>query len=217
MKKYKEQILKNSKQANPKTSIGKTIGDVMYLIIIVPLLIITLMVIYQSITKPDKIPDIFGYKLFMILDENMEETLEYGDLTITHNISADELKIGDIVAFRNTANTVTIHKIKEISETEEHSKSFIMKAQKNEADDTRNVKEEKIEGILTKRIPKIGLWIMVFQEPLVTIAVIMIIAIIGLIAYYIAGRLDKKDIEKELYNKEQDNSNAKTEKIKALK
>lgn len=217
MRKYKEQILKNSKQPNSKKSIWETIGDVIYLIIIIPLLIITLMVIYQSITKPDKIPDIFGYKLFMILDENMEETLEYGDLTFTCNISVDKLKIGDIVAFRNATNTVTIHRIEEISETEEHSKIFIMKAKENEAEDTRNVKEEKIEGILTKRIPKIGLWIMVFQEPLVTIAVIMIIAIIGLIAYYIAGRLDKKDIEKELYNKEQDNSNAKTEKIKALK
>lgn len=217
MKKYKEQILKDSKQPNRKKSIGEIIGDAIYLIIIIPLLIITLMVIYQSITKPDKIPDIFGYKLFMILDENMEETLKYGDLTFTHNISIDELKIGDIVAFRNATNTVTIHRIEEISETEEHSKIFIMKAQENEAEDTRNVKEEKIEGILTKRIPKIGLWIMVFQEPLVTLAVIIIIAIIGLIAYYIAGRLDKKDIEKELYIKEQDNSNAKTEKNKALK
>lgn len=217
MKKYKEQILKDSKQPNRKKSIGEIIGDAIYLIIIIPLLIITLMVIYQSITKPDKIPDIFGYKLFMILDENMEETLEYGDLTFTRNISVDKLKIGDIVAFRNATNTVTIHRIKEISETEEHSKIFIMEAKENEAEDTRNVKEEKIEGILTKRIPKIGLWIMVFQEPLVTIAVIMIIAIIGLIAYYIAGRLDKKDIEKELYIKEQDNSNAKTEKNKALK
>lgn len=217
MKKYKEQILKISKQFNRKKSIGETIGDAIYLIIIIPLLIITLMVIYQSITKPDKIPDIFGYKLFMILDENMDETLEYGDLTFTRNISADKLKIGDIVAFRNIANTVTIHRIEEISETEEHSKIFIMKTQENEADDTRNVKEEKIEGILTKRIPKIGLWIMVFQEPLVTLAVIVIIAIIGLIAYCIAARLDKKDKENELKNSKQDNSNVETEKIKALK
>ena len=64
MKKYKEQILKDSQQPNPKKSIGEVIGDVIYLIIIIPLLIITLMVIYQSITKPDKVPDIFGYKLF---------------------------------------------------------------------------------------------------------------------------------------------------------
>lgn len=217
MKKYKEQILKNNEQPNRKKSIGEGIGDVIYLIIIIPLLIITLMIIYQSITKPNKIPEIFGYKLFMILDENMEETLEYGDLTVTHNISIDDLKIGDIVAFRNLANTVTIHRIEEINETEEHSKIFIMKAQENEANDTRNVSEEKIEGILTTRIPKIGLWIMVFQEPLVTLTVIIIISVIGLISYYIAGKLDEKDRKKQIYNNEQDDSNARNEKIKVLK
>lgn len=216
MKKYNEQIKKDIEQRNRKKSSGETIGNIIYLIIIIPLLIITLMVIYQSIAKPDKVPDIFGYKLFMILDENMEETLEYGDLTFVRNISIDELKIGDIVAFRNATNTVTIHRIEEIRETEEHSKIFIMKAQENEAADTRNVKEEKIEGILIKRIPKIGLWILVFQEPLVTLLVIIIILIIGSIAYYIAGKLDEKD-RKKLYSNEQHNSNAKTEKNKVLK
>lgn len=210
MKKYKEQIKKNSEQPNQKNSVLGIIGDIIYLVIIIPLLIITLMLIYQTITRPDKVPDIFGYKLFMILDEKMEETLEYGDLVFTHNISIDELKIGDIVAFRNAANTITIHRIEEINETKEHSKIFTMKAQENETEDTRNVKEEKIEGILIKRIPKIGLWIMVFQEPLVTLLVIIIISIIGLIAYYIAGKLDEKDRKKQLYNNEQDNSDEKT-------
>lgn len=208
MKKYRRTIkyYKQNKQPNRKISVGEIIGDVIYLIVIIPLLIITLMLIYQSITEPDKVPDIFGYKLFMILDENMEETLEYGDLTITRNINTDELKIGDIVAFRNARNTVTIHKIEEINETEEHSKIFIMKAQENEADDTRKAKDEKIEGILIKRIPKIGLWIMVFQKPLVTLLVIIVILIIGLIAYYIAGKLDERDRKKQLYKDEENNN-----------
>lgn len=216
MKKYKEQI-KNSELPNRKKSIADIIGDIIYLIIIIPLLIITLSVIYQSITQPDRIPDIFGYKFFMILDENMEETLEYGDLIITHNINVDELKKGDIVAFRNATNTVTIHKIEKINKTKEHAKVFIMKAQENEAYDTKSVNEEKIEGILTKRIPKIGLWIMIYQEPLVTLIVIVIILIIGLIAYYIAGKLDEKDRKKQLLNNEQEISNENIEEINVLK
>lgn len=213
MKKYKEQIRKSSEQHNQKKSIGEIIGDIIYLIIIIPLLIITLSLTYQSITEPDKVPDIFGYKLFMILDENMEETLEYGDLIITRNINTDELKIGNIVAFRNASNTVTIHKIEEISETEEHSKIFMMKVQENEADDTRNAKEEKIEGILIKRIPKIGLWIMIFQKPLTTLLVIIVILIIGLIAYYIAGKLDERDRKKQLYKDEQNDNKQELNKV----
>lgn len=216
MKRYKEQILRDDNQPNQKKSIGAIMGDVIFLVVLIPLLIITLMLIYQSITEPDKIPDIFGYKLFMILDENMEETLEYGDLIFTYNICADELKIGDIVAFRNAINTVTVHRIEGISEAEDHSKVFAMKAQENETADTRNVKEEKIEGILKRRIPKIGLWIMIFQRPIVTLIVIGTILIIGLIAYCIAGILDENDRRKQLCNNEQeDNSDVKAEEIKS--
>lgn len=217
MKKIKEQT-KNSERVNQKKNIGETIGDAIYLIIIIPLLIITLSVIYQSITKPDEVPDIFGYKLFMILQENMDETLKYGDLTFTRNISTNELKIGDIVAFRNSSNTVELHRIEEIQETTEHSKKFIMKLQEGIIDNENSVDEDKIEGILVTRIPKIGLWLMIFQRPIVVLSVIGVILVIGLIAYIIAAKLDKKDMEKETFDKvEKISKEDKTKKVKALK
>ncbi len=203
MKKYKEQIKENIKLPNRKKSIGETIGDVIYLIIIIPLLIITLMVIFQSITKPNEIPNIFGYKLFIILDGKMEETLKYGDLVFTKNINTDNIKEKNIVAFRNAMNTVTIHKIEKIAKAEDDSKVFIMQTQENETEATKKVNEEKIEGILVKRIPKIGIWIIILQKPLVLLVVIIVILIIGLIAYYIAWRLDVRDSKKELENNEQ--------------
>lgn len=196
MKKYREQIRKSNQQPSKKKNIFDILLDIIYLIFIIPLLIITLMVVYQSIKYPDKVPDIFGYKLFIILDEKMEETLEYGDLIFTYNINVDELKVGNIVAFRNLANTVTVHRIEEITKTEEGSKVFMMKTQENEVFDTKSAKEEKIEGILTKRIPKIGLLIMILQEPLVMLLIIIIISVIGLIAYCIAAKLDERDIKK---------------------
>lgn len=196
MKKYREQIRKSNQQPSRKKNIFDILLDIIYLIFIIPLLIITLMVVYQSIRYPDKVPDIFGYKLFIILDEKMEETLEYGDLIFTYNINVDELKVGNIVAFRNLANTVTVHRIEEITKTEEGSKVFMMKTQENEVFDTKSAKEEKIEGILTKRIPKIGLLIMILQEPLVMLLIIIIISVIGLIAYCIAAKLDERDIKK---------------------
>lgn len=217
MKKIKEQT-KNSERVNQKKNIGETIGDAIYLIIIIPLLIITLSVIYQSITKPDEVPDIFGYKLFMILQENMDETLKYGDLTFTRNISTNELKIGDIVAFRNSSNTVELHKIEGIQETTEHSKKFIMKLQEGIIDNENSVDEDKIEGILVTRIPKIGLWLMIFQRPIVLLSVIGVILVIGLIAYVIAWKLDKKDMEKETFVRaEKISKEDKTKKVKALK
>lgn len=161
--------------------------------ILILLILIAVMLSYQSIFIPNKIPNIFGYKLFMIIDENMEDSLKYGDLTFTRNVNSDELKVGDVVAFRNAANTVTIHKIEKINESEENIKVFSMVANDNESNDMKIVNEELIEGILTIKIPKVGLWIMIFQEPIVTFFVIFVILIMGGIAYLIAGKLDERD------------------------
>ena len=58
---------------------------------IIPLIFFTVLILVQRIIFPEEIPNIFGYKLFMILDEKMEESLSSGDLVITKNISSDNL------------------------------------------------------------------------------------------------------------------------------
>lgn len=194
MKKYRYQIDKYLNKSNKKKNIIEITLDIAYLILIIPLLIITIMIVHQLITKPNEIPNVFGYKMFMILDGRMEETLQYGDLVFTYNINTDELKRSDIVAFRNGINTVTIHKIENITKDEENnSKLFEMNIGEYEELDSKYVKENAIEGLIVKRIPKIGLWILTFQKPLVLATIIIIILIIGLIAYYIAQQLDERD------------------------
>lgn len=169
------------------------IEDILFYIIIIPMIIIVGMLLWQTITEPDKIPNIFGYKLFIILDENMDATLDYGDLVFTKNVDTNTLKNGNVIAFRNNMNTVTIHKITDISKTE-GIKTFTMQTAENETADTKYAKEEKVEGILVKKIPKIGLIIWYSQKPWILIVAIGIILIIGSIAYYFAQKLDKRDM-----------------------
>lgn len=142
--------------------IGSIIGNLIYYAILIPLIIITLMIIYQQIMDKDKIPDIFGWKLFIILDEYMDDSIKYGDLVFTKNIEPKELKTGEVIAFRNGTNTVTIHKILNFKDQEgidpktkeeRTIRTFEMKALENETNDTRNVIDTKIEGILRHRIP----------------------------------------------------------------
>ena len=181
-------------------------------IVLVPLTIIAIILICQSIVNPDKVPNVFGYKIFMIMDENMDESLQYGDLVFTKNIVAEEVKIGDLVAFRNEQNKITIHKVIEIGESlsiDEDSKMeiFTMETLENEDDVGKNVSGDRIEGKVIRAISKIGLIIMIIQEPLVTFIIIIFILIIGLIIYYIAQELDLRDIRlKEEINKKEDNN-----------
>ena len=181
-------------------------------IVLVPLTIIAIILICQSIVNPDKVPNVFGYKIFMIMDENMDESLQYGDLVFTKNIVAEEVKIGDLVAFRNEQNKITIHKVIEIGESlsiDEDSKMeiFTMETLENEDDVGKNVSGDRIEGKVIRAISKIGLIIMIIQEPLVTFIIIIFILIIGLIIYYIAQELDLRDIRlKEEMSKKEDNN-----------
>ena len=171
------------------------IEDIIFYIIIIPLIVITGVILFQVITEPDKIPDVFGYKMFMVLDGNMDTSIEYGDLVFTQNICANKLKVNDVVAFRNKTNKVTIHRISNINKQEEDI-IFTMITASNEVGDTKFVKDSQVEGIIIHRIPKIGLIILLLQEPAIMLLIVSYILIIGLIAYYIAQELDKIDAEK---------------------
>ena len=176
--------------------VSSYIFDIVILIIVLPIILISMMVIYKSIVYPTKIPDIFSYKPFIILDENMERSLQYGDLAITKMINTNKLKIGDVIAFRDNNNVVIIHEIVEIKETQD-GKELKMKASKNEADEIQCIKDTDVEGILVSKIGGLGNIFMYLQDPKVLFLIIIIISIVGVISYYIAEKLDERDDMKE--------------------
>ncbi len=183
-------------EAENKTKISSYILDIIFGIIIIPIILISMIVIYKSIVYPDKVPDIFGYKPFIILDENMEKSIDYGDLAITKIVDTDTLKTGDIIAYRNGDNFVILHKIDEVQETTE-GRTFLMQIPKTEVGDTKYVKNEKVEGLLVNKVQGLGTVFMYLQDPRVLFLNIIIILIIGLIAYYVAEKLDEREKTKE--------------------
>ena len=201
--KYRKKEANNSKE---KKSIGNIIENIIFLIILIPLCIVTINIAIQVFIKPDDIPNIFGYKIFMILDDYMDDSVTFGDLVITKNINVNTLENGNIIAFRNDENTVTIHKIIDIEEktNEENiiTRTFTMNTLPGETLDTKYVKDEKVEGILIKIIPKLGAIIFFIQQPLAMIGIASIIAMCGTIWIFIAEQLDKRDEERLKQQKE---------------
>ena len=70
----------------------------------------------------------------------------------------------------------------------------------NEVGDTKYVKENQVEGLIIHRIPNIGIILYKIQEPYIILILIGIVLLIGIVAYYIAGRLDKRDMKKATEN-----------------
>ena len=173
--------------------------DIIFYVIIIPLILICITIIWQRLTEPDKIPDILGYKMFVVLDGDMDQAIEYGDLIFTHNIAPENLEKSNLIAFRNNTNKVTIHRIIKITE-DDIGRQFEMQNSVNEVGDTKCVKENQVEGLIIHRIPNIGIILYKIQEPYIILILIGIVLLIGIVAYYIAGRLDKRDMKKATEN-----------------
>lgn len=177
------------------------VENIVYYALLIPLVIITLAIVYQSIAFPNKIPNIFGYKMFMVLDNSMDESIKPGDLIFTKNIDTEKLKINDVIGFRNNTDTVSIYKIIDISneqildkETNENKtiKLFKMKATENATKDLKLVNASKVEGIVTGKVSGLGLIIYNMQKPVVLGIIIIVILVGGGIAYYVAAKLDER-------------------------
>lgn len=189
---------------NLKKKISTIISNIIYFSILVPCVFAVIRISYQKIFYPEKIPDIFGWKIFMIFDESMAEEVEGGDLVFTKIVNTSKLKVNDVIAFRDNVNCVTIHKIMRIDEANANGKetrNFVLKAQENDTADTKNISEEKVEGKMLYRIPKLGSVIYFIQKPIVTLGISSAILIVGAIWICIAKKLDKKE-EKELEQEE---------------
>lgn len=202
---------KQTKEKHKMITIWFIIKKIIYFGIFIPLILITTNIGYQLLVYPDKVPNIFGYKFFMMLNEQGDGCTEYGDLIFTKIVDDDEYKVGDIAAFRNDMNTITVHQIEEINTSiADNTKVFTMKTVENETDETKFVREIHMEGKMVRRFSNLGIAVMIAQDPLVLLLALIIIAIVGLIAYYIAQQLDERDLkrESEAMNNEQKNENS---------
>lgn len=191
--------MENEKKITERIKQTTLLEDIIFYVIIIPLILISITIIWQRLTEPDKIPDILGYKMFVVLDGDMDQAIEYGDLIFTHNIAPENLEKSNLIAFRNNTNKVTIHRIIKITE-DDIGRQFEMQNSVNEVGDTKYVKENQVEGLIIHRIPNIGIILYKIQEPYIILILIGIVLLIGIVAYYIAGRLDKRDMKKATEN-----------------
>lgn len=162
-------------------------------IILIPILLINIYIMIASATNKDTIPSVFGYKPFIVLSGSMETEIHKGDLIITKIIDPDTLKIDDVIAFRDEANTVTTHRIIDIVEVEGVS-YFITKGDNNSTQDQNLVEFKDVEGIYVTRIPGIGSMMDSLSKPLTLAILVSGITVIFVIGFAISN---KKERDKE--------------------
>lgn len=176
---------------------NKIINILKWIIVIIlsMLIILNLYIIIASEAKPNKITSIFGYKPFVVLSGSMSPNIQVGDLIIIKQINPTTLKENDVIAFKNSANYVTTHRIIDVQMTN-NQKCFQTKGDANNVLDEKIVCPKNVEGKYVTRIPKLGNIILFIQKPLGFIIMISTVFFIGLIFYLIDNnKKNKKELE----------------------
>ena len=93
--------------------------------IVVPILFIILSLNIMT-TKSDKLFEIIGYRSYTVLSGSMEPKFYPGDIVITKHKNKTDIKVNDIVTYRNSDGVIITHRI--IEETPE---GYITKGDNN--------------------------------------------------------------------------------------
>jgi len=175
-----DEIYAKKKKIENRQKVKKII---MY-IIIIPLILYNLIILFQVFAKSNTTPNVLGHKTFVIISGSMVPELQIGDIAVVKNVEKSELKVGDVISFRE-GNTVTTHRISGILEDGKYK----TKGDANNADDTNPVEYANIEGKLAFSIPKIGYLVILVQNKVGIIVVGILI--------YIMYIINKNGLEKK--------------------
>lgn len=150
--------------------------------ILLIILIINVSIIIQTKTKPNLVPNILGFKPFIVLSGSMESKINVGDLVFVKEVNPSKLQVGDIIAFRDSEDIVTTHRIVDI-DTKDNELCFVTKGDANNANDDGIVYPSMVEGKYQTKIAKLGNAILFIQQPVGFVIMLMAILIICLLVY----------------------------------
>lgn len=168
----------------------KTISIMIY-IIIIPIIIFNITLVAKSCINPNETPTFFGIKSFVIVTKSMEPTIMTGDAIFVKQVSEDDVKVGDIISFKD-GDSVNTHRIIEIVENN-GVKRYKTKGDNNKREDRNLVKYSQIEGKYEFRIKGFGKFIEILKNKITLVILLIILVLVSTMQV----RLSKKKLERK--------------------
>ena len=166
---------------------------ILFIVILSIILLTNIYVMIQAKAKPNSVPSVFGYKPFIVLSGSMETEIYVGDLVFVKKVEPSTLEVNDIIAFRDSENLVTTHRIIDVVNTDK-GRCFETKGDNNNTKDESIVCPDSIEGKYYSKISKIGNAILFIQEPLGFMVMMLTLLIVCIFIYFISNRNINKQI-----------------------
>ena len=165
------------------------------------LLLILVMVIYGKCVlmfTDNKYPNYFGYTVFEVASGSMEPTLYINDVILI-DITKNDLKLGDIIAFYNDDAIIT-HRIVFIDDN-----TLTVKGDNNNTIDVP-INKNQVIGKVIKIFPKFGVWKKVITEPKILILIFISLLLFDFALSYKSSNISfNKKENKVINNKKEKN------------
>ena len=116
---------------------GKVLGKIVDVILAFVLFCLVWYLISGVVTGK---PNVLGYRIFYVLTESMVPVINSGDFVSGIPVDYEDVKIGDIVTYKNRSKEITIcHRVVELTE-----EGLVLKGDNNVGADTEKVREEDV-------------------------------------------------------------------------
>ena len=191
--------------AKEKTSAAHkalTIVGIILCVILVPILLINLTLIAKSYLNKDEVPNISGTTPLIVLTDSMYPIIESGDLIICKGAEAEEIQVGDIIAFFDPAGngtTIVTHRVIEVVE-ENGQLAWRTKGDNNNTEDRLPVTADKLVAVYEgTRIPGFGN-VALFMQSTPGLIICVVCPILLLVGYdmlrrHLYEKANKKDTD----------------------
>ena len=168
----------------------KKITSLLFNSIFIIVTVVALVFVFTMLQNAGRIPDIMGYRLYVVQSGSMEPDIQTGSLVISKRVSPDNLVVGDVITFKSKDESTTLvtHRVNEIVK-EEGALSFITKGDANEVVDLEPIKEGNVIARVQYDIPYLGYMtnfiktkqgmLLVVIIPAITLLLIEIFKLIG--------------------------------------
>lgn len=123
-------------------------------IVIISLIVMIVFSIFISLNSSKPL-SFFGYKPLTVLSNSMVPIFEAGDVIITREVDAEDLKEGDIISFYNEEKNLITHRITSIV-GESGEKHFYTQGDNNKTMDEDITTADEIVGKELFHIPNLG-------------------------------------------------------------
>ena len=163
-------------------------------VILISLMILFVINLLLSIEEKNHI---FGIYMFHIVSESMEPTFYKNDLAIVKSCNTEELKVGDIITFKQEDRVIS-HRISEIVK-EKGEEQFVTKGDNNEVADIEPVDTQNIYGKVVFVIPKIGKIVNYIQNVRGFINVCILIIMICILVTFRDNVINNRKIKRKKY------------------